>query len=283
MPRTIILFACVAVFQLPPATSYADNVAEEDGAAVQKFLKEKYPNDTWGRGPTRLSSKPIEAAYPQARFYFIFSPQYPVSREGQISAVVQIDGEGATRRMENPKDYNQGLMGVANEGDAKTAAAAIMSLMLGPMGPQDVATDDVKVVAAGGGWTATATKPQGRWEVAFDGQGQCTASSYKHTAPLPICIGGLFRVTAVPQGVSVGGESAAAGLLVDSVELSSIAELAGLQKGDLVIGFDGRPLPNSDTIQQMRQTVFALKQQKGVSRKVTLIRNGQIMTAILKW
>lgn len=283
MNRIICLVGYVITTSLPTSAIAAEDATVRDVPAVQKFLKEKFPNDAWGRGPTRLTGKAIEAAYPHARFYYVFSPQYPVAREGQISAVVQIDGEGTTRLLENPADYNQGLLGIASAGDAKTAAAAIMSLMLGPMGPQDVAAESVEVVAADGGWGATAVKPQGRWEVSFDGQGQCTAASYKHTAPLPICIGGLFRVTAVPPGLAAAGQPVSVGLLVDSVEQGSIAQRAGLLPGDLIVGFDDKPLPSDDTIQKMRQTVYILKQQQGARRSLTVLRGGQTMSMKLTW
>jgi len=101
--------------------------------------------------------------------------------------------------------------------------------------------------------------------------------------PLPICIGGLFRAVAAPPGLVAGNQPAVIGLLVDSVEADSIAQKAGLQKGDLIIGFDGQPLPSQDTIQQMRQTVYALKQQKGVSRLVTVVRDGPTLSLTLAW
>jgi hypothetical protein len=284
MPRNIILLTCIIMTPLTPsATTYADDTAGRDVAAVQKLLKKQFPGDTWGRGPTRLNSRAIDTAYPHSRFYYVFSPQYPVAREGQVPAVVQIDGKDELRLVQKPGDYNQGLLAIRNADDAKTAAAAIMSLMLGPMGPREVSPDDVEVAAAGQGWRATAGKRPGRWKVEFDGKGQCTAASYKHLGPLPICIGGHFRVVNMPQGSRVNDQAARVGLFVDSVEPNSIAQRAGLQASDLVVGFDGRPLPNDDTIQKMRQTVYTLKQQRGISRSLTVLRGGRNLTLILTW
>ena len=284
MPRIIILITCIVMARLSAsAATYADDTAEGDVVAVQKFLKKQFPNDTWGRGPTRLSRKAIETAYPHCRFYYVFSPQYPVARAGQVSAMVQIDGNVELRLVEKPRDYNQGLLAIRNAHDAKTAGAAIMSQMLGPMGPSEVSPDDVEAAAAGQGWLAKASKPQGRWEVEFDGKGQCTTASYKHLGRLPICIGGQFRVVITPQGSMVGDQGVRVGLLVDSVEPDSIAQRAGLRASDVVVGFDGRPLPNDDTIQKMRQTVYTLKQQKGVSRSLTVLRGGQTTALTLTW
>ena len=266
----------------------ADEAADRDVAAVQKLLKQKFPDDTWGRGPSRLTNKAIETAYPKSRFYYVFSPQYPVARSGQISAIVQINDvqindQGSARLIEQPQDRNHGLMAIHGADDAQTAAAAIMSLTLGPMGPQEVGATDVEVAAAGQGWTAKSSRPQGRWDVAFDAQGQCTAADYKHTGPLPICIGGQFRAVAAPPGLTVGGLLARVGLLTESVVEGSIARQAGLQTGDLVIGFGGQPLPGGDTIQKLRQIVYALKQQGGVTRSVMVVRDGQILTVTLAW
>ena len=51
---------------------------------------------------------------------------------------------------------NDGLMRVANAGDAKIAAAAIMSLTFGPSGPISISPGEVAVAPMNGGWLCLA-------------------------------------------------------------------------------------------------------------------------------
>jgi len=263
---------------------------QKDIEAVKKFLAAKYPGMTWGRGPARMQDAAIDAAYLDVRFYYVFSPQYPVARAGQVSAMMRLEKDGKVTQVSAPQDYSAGLMKIGNADDAKTAAAAVMSLTFGPFGPVPVEAKEVDARADGKGWTCTAAQgaggPRGRgttFRVVFDANGRCTEATHKYSGPLPICIGGLFRPVAAPSGIAGLAHEIGGALEVDSVDKDSIAERAGLKPGDLIVSFGGRPLPSRDVIQQMRQVVYALKQQGNVSRAIRVVRDGELVDLTLRW
>jgi membrane-associated protease RseP (regulator of RpoE activity) len=165
-----------------------------------------------------------------------------------------------------------------------------MSLTFGPFGPVAVAAKEVDAKPDGNAWTCTVAQgaggPRGRgttFRVVFDAHGRCSEATHKYNGPLPICIGGLFRPVATPSGMAGLGHDISGILEVDSVDKNSIAERAGLKSGDLIVSFDGRPLPSRDVIQQMRQVVYVLKQQGNVARSIRVVRNGELVDLTLRW
>ena len=141
--RFMSVVGCLLMGGLVPAMSCQaadDHTKAEQGdvEAVKKFLATKHAGETWGRGPTRIRGEAIDAAYSSARFYYVFSPQYPIARAGQISAMLRIGKDGTVTQLSAPQDYNDGLMKIGAADDAKTAAAAVMSLTFGPFGPMPV-------------------------------------------------------------------------------------------------------------------------------------------------
>jgi hypothetical protein len=283
--RALPLFAAaLALGFVPPAmVSHAAADEDQDIEAVKKFLGEKSPGDTWQRGPTRWRNGAINTAYPTSRFYYVFSPQYPVARAGQISTMVRIDRDGTLARVDaaQPDSFNAGLTKLDRK---ELAAAAIMSLTFGPFGPVAVAPGDVRVMLkAGKGKSCSATVGSNTFEVDFDGEGRCTSAVHRYRGPLPICLGGLFLPVTVPQEVPGIGHRVEGALEVVSTEPGSIAQRAGLRPGDIMVSFAGRPLPGEDTIQQMRQIVYPLKQEGGAARPVKVLRDGRVLELTVRW
>jgi hypothetical protein len=270
----------------------AEDAAEpKDVRAVEAYLAKRFPQMQWQRGPVRVKDAAVATAYPDSRFYYVFSPQYPVARANQVSAMLRIDRQGTVTQVAAPADYGEGLMKIAGAADAKTAAAAVMSLTFGPFGPVSVTADEVQVKAEGNGWVCTVMKGKaggGRgaateFRVAFDGDGKCTAAGHRFKGPLPICIGAMFWGVDAPRADARIGHEIGGALEVASVEPDSIAARAGLRPGDILVSFAGGPLPRGDTIQRMRQIVYPLKQQGGVARPVKVLRGGEVADLTLRW
>ena len=212
--RLLSVAGCLLVGALTPVMwcrAAADDAKADQGdiEAVKKFLATKYVGKTWARGPIRMRGEAIDAAYSNARFYYVFSPQYPIARAEQASAMLRIDKEGKVEQLSAPQDYSAGLMKIGTADDAKTAAAAAMSLTFGPFGPVPVEAKEVEAKPDGKGWSCTAavgqTGPRGQphvFHVNFDANGHCTEATHEYTGPLPVCIGGLFVPVAAPTGIA---------------------------------------------------------------------------------
>lgn len=281
------LWVCWLVFAMfGMRGAAADEEAKPDPRdvkRVEEFLSANVQGK-WQTGPTRLENKSVTVAYPDSRFYFVFSGMYPIARADQISAMLRLDKEGKVTQLKTPGDYNTGLMKIAKEDDAKTAAAAIMSLTFGPFGPVPVAADDVQVGHEGKGWVCTAGQPKGnKYRVVFDQDGKCTEAEHGYGGPLPICIGGMFQPVSLTRDNPGLGHDLGGALEVASVESDSIAARAGLSPGDIIVSFANRPLPAGDVIQAMRQIVYPLKQQGGVTRPIKVLRGRQLLEMTLAW
>lgn len=256
---------------------------KKDIEAVKKFLFEKHPGARWQRGPTRAETADINKAFPGSRFYFVFSPQYPIGRVGFLTVMVRIDKAGNVTEITAPQDYGAGLKRIRNASDAKIAGAAIMSLTFGPFGPVPVSAAQVATKARGKGWLLTAAVNRSVFRVRIEAGGTVTEAAHHYTGPLPICIGGLFDPANVPGGIEGLGHRIGGALRVASVEPDSIAARAGLEQGDVIVSFDHRPLPTHDTIQQMRQIVYPLKQQGQTQRAIGVLRDGRLIELTLRW
>jgi hypothetical protein len=189
------------------ATSGADNVEpKKDIEAVKDYLAKNYPGKKWQAGPTMIESADISKAYGKRRFFAVVStsPLPPGAnlpdliaayqkrvKEYQkefISLTMSIDDKGTLSTLGKVDDYNRGLMKVASKEDAKTAAAAILSIYpsegLGSVGK--IAAADLTVNETKEGWTCQATKaPQYHVEVVFDAAGTCTRVSKRSLLPPP--------------------------------------------------------------------------------------------------
>jgi S1-C subfamily serine protease len=69
--------------------------------------------------------------------------------------------------------------------------------------------------------------------------------------------------------VRLHGLEVESGVLVVSVEAQSPAEKAGLLEGDVIVGYDGRPVAGIDTLQEL-----LTEEKVGVKAVVTVIRRG---------
>ena len=193
-----------------------------DGEAILAYVKANKLDDKWHGPPTRLDTEEIRKAYPGCRAYHTFvappvrrfggaapSPA-EVERDRRAAADYQKQSlrmaflvkDGKLTALKDAADYNTGLMPIKGDDDAKTAAAAILSLrplQQFAVPPARVEADAVKIAKTDKGWTGTLPVKQdlqfrGSWAgagtVVFDADGKVTevAHALKHMpylGPLP--------------------------------------------------------------------------------------------------
>src|SRR5262245_13242248 len=120
--------------------------AKADLDAFRAYLAKQYEGKKWQTGPTRIDSPEIRQAYGKRRFYAVFSsPPLPPGaalkelieryqramedfRKNYVSVTAAVDDGGKVTPLRKPADYNDGLMKVASDEDAKVAAAAVLAL-----------------------------------------------------------------------------------------------------------------------------------------------------------
>ena len=129
-----------------------------------------------------MQNAAIDRAFPDSRFYYVFSSQSPAPRIDWISVMMRVHDDGSVAEFSGAGTANEGRMRVADASDAKVAAAAILSLTFGPSGPIAISPDEVRVAPMNGGWLCLATPgPAGgkrdSLEVVFDAGGRCTEVS----------------------------------------------------------------------------------------------------------
>jgi hypothetical protein len=201
MSRTMYTLAA-ALLLLPGLVRAAD----DDGLdAFRAYLKDHYADKKWQTGPDRLDAPAVRAAYGKQRFYYIFSApplgpganiaglqeafrrQEEEFRKTYIALTVRVDEEGKVIPLAKPEDFNTGLMKVAGDDDARTAAAAILSLWgQDRVGPGVVDPKDVTVTRTDKGWSCVVQRRNAfQGTVTFDTDGQCTAVSKTYTGPQP--------------------------------------------------------------------------------------------------
>jgi hypothetical protein len=181
MNRTTMLPIWLALLLTAYAGAAESKRAGDDVKAVKKYLAEHCQAKNWEQGPSRLQNAAIDRAFPDSRFYYVFSSQLPAPRIDWISVMMRVRDDGSVAEVSGSGAANDGLMRVANAGDAKIAAAAIMSLAFGPSGPVSISSDDVRVAPMNGGWLCLATPgpaggKDGR-QVVFDADGRCTGAA----------------------------------------------------------------------------------------------------------
>jgi hypothetical protein len=180
--------------------------ADDEGlAAFRAYLKGHYADKKWQTGPDRLDAPAVHAAYGKERFYFVFSaPPLPPGanipeiqegfrrqvvefRKTYISLTARVDEDGKVVPLAKPDDFNDGLMKVASDDDARTAAAAVLSLWgEDRVGPGAVDPKDVMVTKTDKGWSCMVQRRNAfQGMVTFDADGQCTAVSKTYTGPFP--------------------------------------------------------------------------------------------------
>ena len=190
---------CSLLLTLVPAAGPAREdpaaQARADAAAFRAFLKENKLDDRWHRDPIRVDTEAVRKAYAPYRAYYTFgspplgggafSPErqkayqqaFEEYRRNSLSIAVLIK-DGKVTPLKKPADFNTGLVPVKTDEDARTAAAAIVSLLpAGELGPQRIEPRNVKVTRDKG-WTCTCrvgTAFGGEARVTFDEDGRCTS------------------------------------------------------------------------------------------------------------
>ena len=148
----------------------ADDVSpEQDVQAVKAFLASE--DFTWDSGPTRITNKSIQAAYPDSRFYYVlFSVAGGGADTPKLSHVLRLDKTGKV----SIRKHNDGLMKIGSVNEAKVAAAAVMSLAtaINPHGPISVEANDVQVSRGDENWDCKAVKTGHAFRVVFDKDGK---------------------------------------------------------------------------------------------------------------
>jgi uncharacterized protein (TIGR03067 family) len=139
--RLVLIAAGVTAFTEMTQAALADDVTQEkDVKAVKAFLA--MFNKTWESGPTRITNKSIKAAYPNFRFYYVYSsPAARHADKDKTSQVLRLNKQGQV----GYASPNEGLMKIGSIEEVKVAAAAIMSLGIGQDGPISVDANEVQV------------------------------------------------------------------------------------------------------------------------------------------
>jgi hypothetical protein len=177
-----------------------------DLTRFRNYMEEVKPGKKWQTGPTPMDSGEIRRAYGNARFYSVYSsPPMPpgaplpeLLREYElkleeyqkqfISLTIKIDAQERMGPLYEAEDYNQGLMRVTTDDDARICAAAVLSLYSSDnrVGPEIVTAKEVTVTRSENGWTCSVFRENAfRGEVVFDKDGKCVSMTKVYAGPLP--------------------------------------------------------------------------------------------------
>jgi hypothetical protein len=176
-----------------------------DLTRFRNYMEEVKPGKKWQSGPTRMDSEEIRKAYGKMRFYSVYSsPPLPpgaplpelveayeqkmVEYQKQfISMTIGIDEQEGMAPLYEANDYNQGLMRVTTDDDARICAAAILSLYGSDrVGPEIVTAKEVAVTRSENGWSCSVFRENAfRGQVVFDKDGKCVSIMKVYAGPLP--------------------------------------------------------------------------------------------------
>jgi len=205
--------ACViaVILDFSIATHTAGKNAQDaqtmaDLAKFQSYLEENKPGKKWQTGPARIDSDEIRKAFGKARFYYVFSsPPMPpgaplpelleahqremaVYQEQFVSLTMRMDEEGKMTALHEEEDYNQGMMRVTNDEDAKICAAAILSMYSSDdrVAPGIVAAKEITVTRSENGWSCSVHRENAfQGAVVFDKEGKVVSATKTYAGPLP--------------------------------------------------------------------------------------------------
>jgi hypothetical protein len=186
----------------------AENQQTQTAADLTRFrnyMEEVKPGKKWHSGPTPMDSEEIRRAYSNARFYSVYSspplpPGAPLPELVEefkrkleehnkqfISLTIKIDAQERMTPLNEAEDYNQGLMRVTTDDDARISAAAILSLYgSDSVGPGIVTAKEVRVTRSENGWLCRVFRENAFWgEVVFDKDGKCVSMKKVYAGPLP--------------------------------------------------------------------------------------------------
>ena len=176
-----------------------------DITRFRSYMDDVKPGKKWQSGPTPMDSAEIRRAYSNARFYSVYSspplpPGAPLAelvkeyelkmdeyQKQFISLTMRIDEQERMTPLYEAEDYNQGLMRITTDDDARIGAAAILSLYGSDrVGPGIVTAKEVTVTRSENGWLCSVFRENAFWgEVVFDKDGKCVSMKKVYAGPLP--------------------------------------------------------------------------------------------------
>jgi len=176
-----------------------------DLTRFQNYMEEIKPGKKWQSGPTPMDSEEIRRAYGKARFYSVYSspplpPGAPLpellkeyeQKMGEyqkefVSLTVRIDEQESVASLYAAEDYNQGLMRVTTDEDARIAAAALLSVYCAErVGPGIVSAKEVTVTRTENGWSCSVFRENAfRGAVDFDKDGKLVSMTKVYAGPMP--------------------------------------------------------------------------------------------------
>jgi hypothetical protein len=176
-----------------------------DLTRIRSYMEENKPGKKWQTGPTPMDSAEIRRAYGNVRFYSVYSspplpPGAPMPelleaykrkkkehKEQFVSMTMRIDEQERMAPLYAAEDYNQGLMRVTTDDDARIAAAAILSLYYSDrVGPGIVTAKEVTVTRSENGWSCSVSRENAfQGEVVFDKDGKLVSVTKVYAGPLP--------------------------------------------------------------------------------------------------
>ncbi|HEX5081356.1 MAG TPA: hypothetical protein VFY40_04885 [Blastocatellia bacterium] len=201
--------ACVIALMLNLGIVTGQNVQNPQIAAdltrFQNYMVQVKPGKKWQTGPMPMASEEISRAYGKARFYSVYSsppmpPGAPLPElleeyrqkmdeyQNQfVSMAFKIDEQETMAPLYEAVDYNQGLMRVTTDDDARISAAAILSLFSsGRVGPGIVSAKEVTVTRSDEGWSCSVFRENSfQGQVVFDKEGKCVSVSKAYIGPMP--------------------------------------------------------------------------------------------------
>jgi hypothetical protein len=185
-----------------------DERIREDLTKFQSYLDLNKPGKKWQTGPTRIDSEEIRKAYEKLRFYYVYSspptpPGAPLPelleeyerkmdeyQKQFISLTFRIDEQGEMKSLQEEdytQGYNQGLMRVTTDDEARICAAAILSLHISDrVGPEIVTAKEITVTRNEKGWSCSMLRENAfQGAVLFDNDGKCVSVTKTYMGALP--------------------------------------------------------------------------------------------------
>ncbi|HTL51857.1 MAG TPA: hypothetical protein VL860_04685, partial [Planctomycetota bacterium] len=151
LPMAVPAIAADAPVEDPVKAAAAAEQTKADLDIIAAFLAKEHPKVQDAK-PFRVDTEAIRTAYPGLRFYVIKmsipvggQPPPYVDPETIIDVTLSIDAKGKVEPRTSIASWNSGLMKIASDEDAKTAAAAIMSLMISSDGLSSVPVAKVQL------------------------------------------------------------------------------------------------------------------------------------------
>src|SRR5262245_5471221 len=186
----------------------AENQQTQSAADLTRFrnyIEEVKPGKKWQAGPTPMDSAEIRKAYGKARFYSVYSsppmpPGAPLPelleeyerkmdeyQKQFVSMTIRIDELETMTSLYEAVDYNQGLMRVTTDDDARLCAAAILSLYGSDrVGPGIVTAKEVTVTRTENGWSCSVFRENAfQGAVDFDRDGKVVSMKKTYIGPRP--------------------------------------------------------------------------------------------------